>query len=63
MKIEISTSSKAVESANCILGQDIQILIESEKQRKGLGVSLTNVKDAERFRKSLLKGFFKPTQP
>ena len=58
MKIEINTSAKAFESANCILGQAIDILLNSEEQRKILEVSLTNVNDADKFRKSLLKGFF-----
>ena len=59
MKVEINTSVKAVESANCILGQAIKILLDSPEQRENLGLSLTNVKDAHKFRKSLLKGFTK----
>jgi len=57
MNITVITSSKAVESANCILGQAIQQLLEREDLRKQMDLSLTNVQDAEAFRKSLLKGF------
>ena len=59
MKLQLSTSPKAIESANCVLGQAIHILINSEEQRKKLNLSITNVKDADRFRKSLLKSYFK----
>jgi hypothetical protein len=59
MKIEINSTVKGFEAANCILGQAIKILLENETQRNNLDVSLTNVKDADQFRKNLLKGFFK----
>jgi ABC-type cobalamin transport system permease subunit len=57
MKLEIETSVKAIECANCILGQAVDILLKSEQQRKQLGLSLTDVKNALAFKNSLLKSF------
>jgi len=59
MKLQLSTSPKAIESANCVLAQAIHILLNSEEQRKKLNLSITNVKDADRFRKALLKSYRK----
>jgi len=57
MKIEIETSIKNIEAANCLLGLAIQAFKESPANMKRLNISKTNVKDAEQFRKSLLKAF------
>jgi hypothetical protein len=55
MKIEITTSPQNVELANFILAQAIKTLRENPEL---LQLSLVQVELAERFRKSLLKGFF-----
>lgn len=60
MKITITTSPKNVECANCILGQAIKILMENEKARDSLGLSITDVKNALTFKKSVLKAFLSP---
>jgi hypothetical protein len=59
MKIEIETSAKAVECANCILGQAIKAIEDNPKILEVLSLSNTDVKNAIAFRKSLLKSFLK----
>jgi hypothetical protein len=59
MKIEINTSGKAVECANCILGQAIASILGNKEIQKSLNLSDTGIKNAASFRKALLKGYLK----
>lgn len=60
MKIELSTSAKAVECANAILAQAIKALTESREIREKMSFSPTDLQNADKFRKSLVKAFLKP---
>ena len=57
MKLEINTSSKAVEVANMILGQGIKSIEENPHIQKAFDLSDTDLKNAKAFRKALLKSF------
>lgn len=57
MKIEITTSAKAIEVANMILGQGIKSIEENTAIQKAFDLSDTDLKNAKAFRKSLLKSF------
>lgn len=59
MKIEINTNARAVELANYVIAQVVDILKNSDIDRKNLGIKLKDVEKVEVFRRQLLKGFFK----
>jgi hypothetical protein len=59
MKIEITTSAKAIEVANMILGQGIKAIEERPDLQKSFDLSATDLKNANAFRKALLKAFLK----
>lgn len=57
MKLEITTSSKAVEVANMILGQAAKEFEINEKLRTEWNLSVTDINQLKAFRKALLKSF------
>ncbi len=60
MKIEITTSAKAVEVANMILAHGINSIEGNPKLKESFMLSNTDLKNVRAFRKSLLKSFLKP---
>lgn len=60
MKLEITTSPKAVEIANMILGQGIKSIKENPDLKKYFRVTDADLKRAESFRTAVLESFLKP---
>ncbi len=59
MKVEITTNAKSVEIANYLLSQAIINLQSNPAHVIALRLSNTDLKKAEAFRKSLVKGYVK----
>ncbi|HUM52278.1 MAG TPA: hypothetical protein PK431_10700 [Chitinophagales bacterium] len=57
MKLQITTSAKAIEVANMILGQGIHAIENNAQIQKEFNLSDTDLKNAKAFRKALLKSF------
>lgn len=57
MKIELSTSAKAIHVANMLLAHAIKELQLKPDIRNAFGLSWNDLKDAHAFRKALLKSF------
>jgi BioD-like phosphotransacetylase family protein len=57
MKIELNTSSRAVEAVNFLLGQVLYQLEQNEKLRKSLLIGKNEIKSARSFQKQLLEKY------
>ena len=62
MKVEITTSAKGVEAADCILGRAINLLRKNPELLEDFGLTQYDVHLASTFRKQLIKGFLKKSK-